>query len=243
MSMPHASWAAYYDAAYELTFGEFYHELTQATIAKVRQTISTPAGIVDFGAGTGRLSIPLASEGYDILAVEPCREMVDQLEAKARRRGLKIRTVCQRMQDFRSDSQFDMALCVFTVLLYLLDNHALVKAIQAAGSALRTGGLLLIDVPDAQVFRSYEISNDQISRRVRVEKKDGDIYQYEETTEIRLGGKHLRYDDRFLIRYWEPSQILGALTSSGFLCRQDLSQEFAGAGARYLLMEKIRDEA
>lgn len=238
MSGPHANWAAHYDDAYELAFGKFYHALTRSTIDNVKHTISPPAKIVDFGAGTGRLSIPLSSEGYDIVAVDPCREILDQLESKALRKGLKIQTECQRMQDFQADNEYDMALCVFTVLLYLLDEYSLKESIKAAISALRPGGFLLIDVPDAQVFQDYEISNDLITRRVRVEPKGGPIYQYQETTDIRYSDRSVHYTDNFLIRYWEPNRIREVLTLSGFSLRQDLSQSFAGAGSSYLLMEK-----
>lgn len=37
--------------------------------------------VVDLGAGTGKLTRELAALGYDVLAVEPSREMVEQLRA------------------------------------------------------------------------------------------------------------------------------------------------------------------
>ena len=37
--------------------------------------------VVDLGAGTGKLTRELAAVGYDVLAVEPSREMVEQLRA------------------------------------------------------------------------------------------------------------------------------------------------------------------
>ena len=47
-----------------------------------------------------------------------------------------------------------MALCVFTVLLYLLDEEALEQSLEAAFRALRSGGTLLIDIPSKALFRS-----------------------------------------------------------------------------------------
>jgi len=60
MKMPHASWANIYDLAYEQSFGRFYDALTHATIEQIKESIQLPARIVDFGAGTGRISIPLS---------------------------------------------------------------------------------------------------------------------------------------------------------------------------------------
>ena len=80
--IPHDSWAETYDVAYEKPFGGFYESLTTATLELVLGTILPPVRIVDFGAGTGRLSIPLAGHGFQMDAVDPSVGMLDQLRAK-----------------------------------------------------------------------------------------------------------------------------------------------------------------
>lgn len=64
---PHSSWADVYDLAYQRSFGEFYNHLTDATVEMIVGRIRPPARIVDFGAGTGRLSIPLALRKGDMM--------------------------------------------------------------------------------------------------------------------------------------------------------------------------------
>ncbi|HIA63571.1 MAG TPA: class I SAM-dependent methyltransferase [Planctomycetaceae bacterium] len=80
--IPHDSWAEAYDVAYEQSFGDFYESLTTTTLGLVLGTILPPVRIVDFGAGTGRLSIPLAGHGFQMDAVDPSVGMLDQLRAK-----------------------------------------------------------------------------------------------------------------------------------------------------------------
>lgn len=59
MKQPHDNWGTYYDFVYEQTFGSFYNNLTTETLNVINQIL--PKGtILDFGAGTGRLSFPLA---------------------------------------------------------------------------------------------------------------------------------------------------------------------------------------
>jgi len=48
----------------------------------IAKKVQPPAKIVDFGAGTGRLSIPLSRKGFDVTAVEPCENMLNQLKRK-----------------------------------------------------------------------------------------------------------------------------------------------------------------
>ena len=122
---PHSSWAEVYDLACETTFSTHYEQLTKNTLRVIGDRITPPAKIVDFGAGTGRLSIPLAERGFEVTAVEPCSAMLKQLERKSQQ--CTLHTVNLKMEDFAGGGNFDMALCVFTVLLYLLDDDSLTK--------------------------------------------------------------------------------------------------------------------
>ena len=78
----HDSWADYYDCVYKLTH-EVYQQFTDQTLRVIRQLAAPPARVVDFGAGTGRLAIPLARAGYTIAAVEASAQMCRVLRAKA----------------------------------------------------------------------------------------------------------------------------------------------------------------
>jgi SAM-dependent methyltransferase len=49
--------------------------------------------IGDLGAGVGHLALPLAERGFDVVAIEPARAMLDQLRATATARGLALRAL------------------------------------------------------------------------------------------------------------------------------------------------------
>jgi SAM-dependent methyltransferase len=203
---PHSSWAEVYDLAYHRSFGEFYNELTIATICVIKDRISSSGSIVDFGAGTGRLYIPLADDCFEVTAVEACREMLAQLERK-KQKHMKLHTVCSKMQDFKGGN-FDFALCVFTVLLYLLDEESLKKALSAAHGALKPGGMLLIDIPTKTIFNNFSKEDNVIERFVRVIEENGGIYRYQEKLNvIGSSGDRSTYSDEFKIRYWPPEYV------------------------------------
>ena len=77
----HRSWAKHYDAVNRMCFGRYYDELTRQTLAQIN-TLGSNLRIADFGAGTGRLSLPLASAGHSVTAIEPSQAMLEQLAAK-----------------------------------------------------------------------------------------------------------------------------------------------------------------
>ncbi len=236
MTRPHASWASCYDLIYDQSFGHFYHALTNETVEQISKVVQVPARIVDFGAGTGRLSIPLSSYGYDVVAVEPSSEMLDQLSNKPG--GDSIATFNGKMHHFQTDTPFDLALCVFTVLLYLLDEDSLRKSMQAAFNALKPNGHLLIDIPSRVVFSSLQKNTDIMQRKVTISPIQDDIYQYDENTTLAINGEANVYVDRFNIRYWNVEFVQNILMDVGFSLAGDMSAEFAGTGSQYFLMKK-----
>lgn len=235
---PHSSWADVYDLAYKRSFGEFYNQLTEATIQVISDRISSSGRIVDYGAGTGRLSIPLAQKGFDVTAVDPCEEMLNQLKQK-KRNGMMLNAVCSKMQDYKGHMEFDIALCVFTVLLYLLDEETLRKSLVAAHASLKPSGMLLIDIPSRAIFQSYSRKDHLIDRTVSVIREQGDVFFYREDLKMRQSnGDESSYSDLFRIRYWPTETVSKVLEEAGFFLDADLSNYFSGTGSHYWLMKK-----
>ncbi len=234
---PHSSWAEVYDIAYQRSFGDFYDRLTDATVKLIAGIVPAPASIVDFGAGTGRLSIPLSQMGYAVTAVEPCQEMLAQLQIKDRDNS--IRSVSARMEDFRSEGKFDIALCVFTVILYLLDENSLKRSLAAAYEALRTEGMLLLDIPSETIFSGYSRRDPRFERTVAVTRHNGSLYLYrEELVVTDDNGEATRYEDEFQIRHWPKKQVMELLKEIGFVDGEDLTPHFSGAGSSYYKFKK-----
>lgn len=240
--VPHDSWAEVYDMAYEESFGTFYTRLTEATLEWVGDRVSPDARIIDFGAGTGRLTLPLAARGYAVTAVEPSAAMLRQLEAKCRASKSShvypVRTVRAKMQDPLPSGKHDLALCVFTVVLYLTDAESLASAMRTARRALRPGGLLLLDIPSSDLFQSYTRVTERMHRQVIVRGKGAGLFDYEESLHVCLpDGEWIDYEDRFPIRCWQPEAVLDAAAKAGLAHLEDVSSSFVGSGSSYHLFQ------
>jgi SAM-dependent methyltransferase len=226
----------------ERTYGRLYDRLTSTALEEIAERLPRPGAIVDYGAGCGRLTLPLAAAGHRVTAVEPSapmrRELIARLGTRQGDRVGSVRVVDGCMQDFAEPGQ-DLALCVFTVLAYILDDEALHASFAAASEALRPGGLFLLDVPHGEVFQSFDHDDDIMIRRVDVELTAPGRYTYREATALRTSDGIVRFDDHFDLRQWSMDEVLSALTARGFRAKADVSGRFAGLGADYLLMERV----
>jgi len=238
---PHASWAEVYDTAYEQAFGPIYEALTANTVAAVHKKCAPPAALVDFGAGTGRLAIPLALQGYDVTAVERCNEMLGELRQKDPEG--RVRKIASSMQDFQSERTFDVALCVFTVLIYLLDEASLRASLRSAADCLKADGWLLLDIPLSQVFRPREVSRGRGFRRswqVHPVPEQPDLYDYTENIHVADGqGAERSYEDSFRIRHWHESVVMKVAEDYGLARAEGPLSEFAGSGSSYFWLRKL----
>lgn len=259
----HESWADFYDLAYELTYGAAYQELTKATVAAVSDLDNPPCKIVDFGAGTGRLAVPLRELGYDVTAVERSGAMCRVLKAKAEShpeqegtrtapyRPGNLVVLNQSITQKLPDADYAAGVCVFSVLNYIVNEADLRCFATAAAASIRPGGRLLISfVTDMAPMRRFFSGNPKrgtaqdgsvrIERNISIQPREGTLYEYQEESEIIQGQNSFRYSDRFLLREWTGQQVVDAMQNAGFREQCEL-KEFAWTGEVHLLFSRNPD--
>jgi len=227
----------------ERSHGTLYDRLSSCALSEIVGRMPSGGSIVDFGAGCGRLTLPLAERGYRVTAVEPSEGMATQLRcgvSELSPESAAYVTVTEAsMQAFRSPVRHDLALCVFTVIAYLLDRPALSDALTSAALSLRRGGLFLIDVPHETVFTGFDHEDAHLIRSVDIDELGNGQYQYTEHTIVRTTSGRNEYRDSFRLRHWSVEDVVSVLEETGFTVQADVADHFAGLGAHYLLMRKV----
>ena len=121
-----------------ITSMKYIHKyLEQMEQTKPRSEIK----ILDIGAGTGRYSIPLSEEGYDVSAVELVKHNLGRLKQK----GSLVKAYqgnAMKLKRFESDC-FDVVL-LFGPMYHLLEQEEKVKALSEAKRVVKPGGIIFV---------------------------------------------------------------------------------------------------
>jgi SAM-dependent methyltransferase len=103
---------------------------------------------VELGVGTGRIAIPTAMAGVDVIGVDSSAEMLAVCEARAREAGVDG-SLDLRLGDLLGppvDERVALVTCPFRAYLHLRDDGERLAALGAARELLRPGGRLVFDV-------------------------------------------------------------------------------------------------
>ncbi|MBQ5446879.1 MAG: methyltransferase domain-containing protein [Lachnospiraceae bacterium] len=141
--------------------------------------------IIDIGAGTGRYSVALANEGYDVTAVELVKYNLGILKQKNslvkayQGNALKLSRF--------NDESFDITI-LFGPMYHLIKFEDKVKALKEAARVTKKGGVILV----AYVMNEFSvitygfkenniielIESGKIDEKYRVKPGEDDLYDY-----------------------------------------------------------------
>lgn len=88
------------------------------------------AKILELCCGTGRLTIPIAKDGYNIYGVDHTSSMLEQAKIKASEIGLGINFIEADIRTLNLQEKFDLIFIPFNSIHHLYKNEDLFKALK-----------------------------------------------------------------------------------------------------------------
>ena len=132
-----------------ITSMKYIHQCLDAVALKTGKE-KADICIMDVGAGTGRYSVPLSEECYEVTAVELVKHNLGRLKQK----GSKVKAFqgnAMKLSKF-ADESFDVTL-VFGPMYHLHEMEEKIKALSEARRVTRKGGYILV----AYIMNEYSV--------------------------------------------------------------------------------------
>ena len=105
---------------------------------------------VDLGSGPGCQSIPLAELGWNVVAIDFCESLLDELCARAG--DLPVVTACDDLLNFQEHAPgADLIVCMGDTLVHLPDRESVQQLIGRVAESLRPGGQFIATLRDYTV--------------------------------------------------------------------------------------------
>ena len=114
----------------------------------VERALASGGPVVELAVGTGRIAIPVARAGIDVIGVDSSPGMLAVARAAAEEAGVSHR-VDLRMGDLREPpvtERVPLVLCPFRTLLHMETENEKLRALRAARSLLEPDGSFVFDV-------------------------------------------------------------------------------------------------
>lgn len=130
-------------------YDDWYHDVSDvaATVERIAGLATERDGrVLELGAGSGRLALPLAARGLEVWAVDASAAMLARLRAKPG--SERVHTVVDDMAALRAPelpATVGVVLCAFNTLFNLTDTDAQRRCLRRVHDLLAPGGCLVVE--------------------------------------------------------------------------------------------------
>ncbi|MDD9370514.1 MAG: methyltransferase domain-containing protein, partial [Acidimicrobiales bacterium] len=142
--------ASTYGDRFADVYDDWYQDVSDvgSTVDRIAALAGPRGGrVLELGAGSGRLAIPLAERGLEVWAVDASTAMIDRLRAKPG--GDRVHAVVDDMAGLAApglgDGGFGVVLCAFNTLFNITDTEGQRRCLARARDLLAPDGLVVIE--------------------------------------------------------------------------------------------------
>jgi len=141
-----------YDAIADV-YDPWSRSVTEDVSFYVREARRAGGPVVELGVGTGRIAVPTAAEGIEVIGVDSSPGMIEVCRERGRLAGVE-HLLDLRLGDLTEppvEERVRLVTCPFRSFLHLLDDGERLRALHSTRELLVPGGRFVFDVfaPDA----------------------------------------------------------------------------------------------
>ena len=184
--------------------------------------------ILELACGTGRLTIPIAKEGYNITGLDVSEGMLEKAKENAREKKLAIKWIRDDVRTFNINEKYKLIIFPFNSIAHLHDLESIDSCFKVVKKHLKNDGRFILDM-----------FNPDFKRLIRNPKKRFPVYKYPDpdskatvvitesntydaakqinyiTWLYKIGKKEFSYE--LNMRIFFPQELDALLTYNGFI--------------------------
>jgi SAM-dependent methyltransferase len=161
-------WETLFDDKYMSTYVDRVTEedtRIQAGFITTILKVPSQAAILDLACGYGRLSIPLAMQGYKVTGFDFSRYLLDIAQRKAKAVGADVRFIQGDMRNLKFADQFDAVISIFTSFGYFKSLEEDLVVLRGIHRGLKQGGSFLLDFANSPRAIGHLYDKGEVDRR------------------------------------------------------------------------------
>jgi SAM-dependent methyltransferase len=164
--------------------------------------------ILEFGAGTGRITIPLALEGHNIDAVDIEKNMLKILVKNIKNDYVlskRIKPILGNMCNYNSFKLYDAIIIPFTSFNYLLTKEDQILCLKSVSNNLKNDGLVIIELLSINTYDDI-VLDDEFSFVKILKINETQHYEYYRNTKLDIINK--KFTQKRLFKLYQNNQLI-----------------------------------
>jgi SAM-dependent methyltransferase len=185
------------------------------SLLKIRQSDR----ILDLCCGTGRHSLELARQGFDVVGVDHTTSFIKKAKQYAENDHLEVEFVVADMREYCQPNCFDIVVNLFGSFGYFEDPDDDRRVVRNMYTSLRSGGRFLIETMGKEIaLREFKEKDwwDEGDTLVLAERKPHQDWRRIQTRWIVIKGNQ-RVEHTVSVRSYSAAELSTLLSDSGFV--------------------------
>ena len=169
--------------------------------------------VVELGVGTGRIAVPIASDGIRVIGVDSSPGMLGVCAERAALAGAEIDLRLGDLRDPPVDERVPLVICPFRSLLHMEADGDRRRALRAVRRLLGSGGRFVFDVFAPSQEDIVETNGRWLEREPKIyERADWD----ERARTLTLSVRGVDSESTMRLAWLEPAEWRALLQDEGF---------------------------
>jgi len=186
--------------------------------------------VLELGCGTGRITIPIAEEGWDIVGLDVSERFLKHAREKAQEEDLEIDWMRGDMRDFSLDEKFSLIIVPFNTIHHILELDGLERVLNNVKRHLKEDGRFIVEFfnPDLDILNrnpddEHEILSYELPEKGEIVVREKTNYrkadQLMHITWI-FDSEEKEFFKEWIARVYFPKEVDTILNYNGFLIEE-----------------------